>query len=71
MSEPLISWAIIQFRPNAHKLAQSNLNRQNIETFLPLQKSSKYKNGKSISTHRPLFPGYMFIAVKKKTNAMA
>lgn len=66
MSEPLISWAIIQFRPNAHKLAQSNLNRQNIETFLPLQKSSKYKNGKSISTHRPLFPGYMFIAVKKK-----
>jgi len=65
MSEISKSWAIVQFKPNAHKLATHNLNQQNFETFLPSEKVSKYKNNKYTSILRPLFPGYMFVAIKK------
>jgi len=59
-------WTILQFRPNAHKLAERNLNRQGFETFLPFIEATKYKNKQIISTHRPLFPGYMFVAFEKE-----
>lgn len=66
MSEISKLWAIVQFKPNAHKLAVKNLNQQSFETFLPYEEVTKYKNNKSISTQRPLFPGYMFVAFKKE-----
>jgi transcriptional antiterminator RfaH len=59
-------WAILQFKPNAHKLAEHNLNQQGFKTFLPFEEVSKYKNQKLISTHRPLFPGYMFVAIERE-----
>ena len=31
----LTSWYIIQFKPNSHKIAVRNLQRQGFETFLP------------------------------------
>ena len=64
MSNTSKSWAILQFKPNAHILAERNLNRQGFETFLPFIEATKYKNKQIISTHRPLFPGYMFVALE-------
>ncbi len=66
MSEIIKSWAIVQFKPNAHKLAVRNLKQQKFKTFLPLEEITKYKNGKFISTQRPLFPGYMFVASERE-----
>ena len=37
MSNILKNWFLLQFKPNAHKLAKRNLQLQGFETFLPLQ----------------------------------
>jgi len=66
MSKVSKLWTILQFRPNAHKLAERNLNRQGFETFLPFVEATKYRNKQFTSTQRPLFPGYMFVAFKKE-----
>ena len=28
-------WSVLQFKPNAYKLAEHNLNQQKFKTFLP------------------------------------
>ena len=58
-------WAIIQFKPNAHKLAERNLNQQDFKTFLPFEEVTQYQNQQFTSIKRPLFPGYMFVALEK------
>lgn len=66
MSEVLKSWTIVQFKPNAHKYAERNLNQQGFKTFLPFEKITKYKNQKFTFAKRPLFPGYMFVIFDKR-----
>ena len=31
-------WSVLQFKPNAYKLAEHNLNQQKFKTFLPFEK---------------------------------
>ena len=57
------NWHTLQFKPNSHLIAQQNLRRQNFETFLPLEEVKKHQFGKTRSSLRPLFPGYMFVNV--------
>ena len=54
-------WFILQFKSNSHHLAVKNLNRQGLETFLPLHETTSRRLSRFINTSRPLFPGYMFI----------
>ena len=58
----LKKWFILQFKPNSHRLAERNLNRQGFESFLPLHEVTKYKYNRYVGDLRPLFPGYMFVA---------
>ena len=59
----------MQFKPNSHSQAVKNLNQQGFETFLPLSYVTSRKTSRFISTVRPLFPGYMFVAFdREKTN---
>jgi len=55
-------WFILQFKPNSHRLAERNLNRQGFESFLPMQEITKRKSSRYVNDLRPLFPGYMFVA---------
>ncbi len=55
------SWYIIQYKPNSHKIASINLNRQGFETFLPYYETTKRINSKFINYLKPLFPGYLFV----------
>ena len=57
-------WHLIQFKPNSHRLAERNLHRQGLETFLPMQKITRRKASRFVSDLKPLFPGYMFVSVK-------
>ncbi|WP_217272103.1 transcription termination/antitermination NusG family protein [Sphingopyxis sp. BSNA05] len=41
---------------------RQNLRRQGFATFLPTEEQTLQKNGKFITTSRPLFPGYIFVA---------
>ena len=61
MSNILKDWFLLQFKPNAHKLAERNLHRQGFETFLPLQEITDRKKTSFINNLKPLFPGYMFV----------
>ena len=54
-------WHLVQFKPNSHRLAVRNLQRQGFETFLPLQEITRLKASRFTVNLRPLFPGYMFV----------
>ena len=56
-------WYLVQFKPNAHRVAVRNLQRQGFETFLPLQEITRRKVSRLTVGLRPLFPGYMFVGV--------
>ena len=57
-------WFLVQFKPNCHRIAESNLKRQGFKTFLPLQEQTKRKKSKFVNYVSPLFPGYMFVSFK-------
>ncbi|MDB0073747.1 hypothetical protein N9F00_04115 [Planktomarina temperata] len=56
------SWYIVQFKPNSHKIAVRNLQRQGSETFLPMHEVTWRTVVKFETVIRPLFAGYMFVA---------
>lgn len=57
------TWFLAQFKPNSHNIAERNLVRQGFRTFLPMQEETKRARGKFITQMRPLFPGYLFVAL--------
>ena len=58
----MTNWHLIQFKPNAHRQAERNLQRQGFETFLPVEEITKRSGSRFTSSLRPLFPGYMFVS---------
>ena len=63
----LLSWYLLQFKPNSHRIAERNLARQGFETFLPLQKTLRRARGTATDVQTPLFPGYMFVKLDAET----
>ena len=59
-------WYLIQLKPNSHRQAERNLQRQGFETFLPMQKITRRKASRFVSDLKPLFPGYMFVSVNSE-----
>ena len=57
------TWFLAQFKPNSHNIAERNLTRQGFRTFLPMREETKRARGKFITQMRPLFPGYLFVAL--------
>ncbi len=63
MSGGLIEWYLVQFKPNSHSIALRNLNRQGFETFLPMLSVTSRVGSRFVPKSRPLFPGYLFVAL--------
>ena len=59
-------WYLVQFKPNSYEIAESNLNRQGFETFLPMQEITRRKASRFVNDFKPLFPGYMFVSVNSQ-----
>ena len=57
------TWFLAQIKPNSHKIAERNLARQGFRTFLPLHEETTRVRGKFTVQKRPLFPGYLFVAL--------
>lgn len=57
------SWFLAQLKPNCASIADKNLQRQGFQTFLPLEKETRHRSGKFVTTVRPLFPGYIFVTL--------
>lgn len=56
-------WFLAQIKPNSHQIALRNLARQGFETFLPLQGETCRRGRRFVTRPRPLFPGYLFVAL--------
>ena len=59
----MTQWHLIQFKPNSHRLAERNLQRQDFETFLPFHEVTRRKTHRFITDLIPLIPGYMFVGI--------
>jgi transcriptional antiterminator RfaH len=57
------TWFLAQFKPNSHRIAERNLVRQGFRIFLPLHEETTRIRGKFTVQMRPLFPGYLFVAL--------
>jgi transcriptional antiterminator RfaH len=56
------SWFLAQLKPNSYRIAERNLRRQGLTTFLPLNERTKAQRSRFKKTLEPLFPGYIFVA---------
>jgi len=57
------TWFLAQFKPNSYRIAERSLLRQGFKTFLPLHEETTRVRGKFAVQKRPLFPGYLFVAL--------
>lgn len=57
------AWFVAQLKPNAHELARRNLAQQGFRVFLPLHEETRQARGRFVTRVRPLFPGYIFVAL--------
>ena len=65
----MLNWYLVQLKPNGHKLAKANLERQGFNTFLPLQNVTKRIAQKFMDRTVPLFAGYMFVELDAAQNS--
>lgn len=56
------SWFLAQLRPNSHRIAERNLQRQGFKTFLPLEERTSRRGSQFRTQLEPIFPGYLFVA---------
>lgn len=64
-----LEWYLLQLKPNSFKIAETNLNRQQFQTFLPMLRITQRKSNRFKEIVRPLFPGYMFVALHPKKDS--
>lgn len=56
------TWFLARLKPNCAAIAERNLRRQGFATFLPMEKQTRARGGRFVTSSRPLFPGYVFVA---------
>ncbi|MCB1366205.1 MAG: transcriptional activator RfaH [Rhodobacteraceae bacterium] len=56
------TWFLALIKPNSAQIAIKNLNRQGFDCFLPMEEVVRRRNDRFVSTLRPMFPGYIFVA---------
>ncbi|MGV0908811.1 transcription termination/antitermination protein NusG [Martelella sp. FOR1707] len=56
-------WFLAQLKPNSYRIAERNLARQGFQTFLPLHEEATRSGSRFTVQTRPLFPGYLFVAL--------
>ena len=61
-------WLVARSKPNQEKIALKNLERQNFEFFQPTFKTTLRKYNKFKEIIKPLFPGYIFVAINLEEN---
>ena len=66
MTETSGDWHVALLKPNSANLAERNLVRQGFEVFMPREIETKRRGSKFVEVSRPLFPGYVFVALEKQ-----
>ena len=58
--EDLRLWYVVQTKPGNEDRVQNNLQRQEIENFLPRLGTYEHRQGAMVHRIKPLFPNYLF-----------
>jgi len=61
ISEPTSGWWVLHTRPRAEKALTRRFLASSLPFFLPLYKREWRSRGRLLSSHLPLFPGYVFM----------
>ena len=69
--EDVKNWYVIQTRPRNEKKVFEQIERKEIETFLPLIQTVRYWSDRKKKLMVPLFPGYVFVNTKKDERVKA
>ncbi len=62
------SWYLVYTKPKQERLSQENLQRQSYETYLPLIRERKRRQGKITQVVEPMFSRYLFIRLNTVTD---
>jgi transcription antitermination factor NusG len=54
-------WWALHTRPRAEKTLSRNCLGRHLPFFLPLSRRHTYSRGRTLTSHLPLFPGYLFL----------
>lgn len=61
-------WFLAQLKPNSSAIAQRNLARQGIASFLPVEEATIQRANRFEKRTRPLFPGYLFVGLAPESS---
>ncbi len=61
-----VLWFVAHTRPRCEKKLVEFCDREGFQTTLPLYKSVKKYRGKTLTFHKPLFPGYVFLRLQQR-----
>jgi transcriptional antiterminator RfaH len=61
-------WYLAQLKPNCWHIADRNLKRQGFKTFLPIEDVTRRVRDRFVTSQRPLFQGYLFVAFNSSTD---
>jgi len=61
-------WYLVYTKPRQETVAKINLVRQGYETYLPLTRQPRRRQGKRVAVTAPMFPRYLFIRLDDQTD---
>lgn len=61
------NWFAVYTTPRHEKRVEQHLSQRDVEHYLPLCRSQrKWSDGSRVTVDLPLFPGYLFVCIKRK-----
>lgn len=64
-------WYLVYAKPRQERIARDNLERQGYETYLPLARHVRKRQGRTLSAVAPLFPRYLFVRLDRELDNWA
>jgi transcriptional antiterminator RfaH len=61
-------WYLVYCKPRQEQTARVNLGRQGYESYLPLVRQARKRQGRRITVVTPMFPRYLFIHLSDQTD---
>jgi transcriptional antiterminator RfaH len=65
------SWCVLHTRPRAEKMLARRLLRAGVSFYLPLYEQRKKVQRRTVRSHLPLFPGYVFVCGDHESRQLA
>ena len=64
----MLAWYLVYSKPRQEGVAVENLKRQGYDTYLPLIRNRRRRQGQYVVLVEPMFPRYLFIRLSDQTD---